>query len=516
MLDSESIKKMLRSVLQSSKAGVSISHLQRDYRSLCGESIPLQALGFSSLEDYLKSIPSVVRMQYHMGEIKCFAGVCKETANIAELVANQKSSKKSGRSQVVNCKMRFKPFNPYMLNDNQLLNQLLNPLYNSVSCLTETVTEKPPEQVTRLDQSQSCLYDVELVQSRIILVLKKHYSGFWMSKLPGVYSGMFKETLHPQVLIDLKKWTHIIQVDNPPSTNRADRLIYPPLPPKPSIVPGRSTTNMPPTSPTDPKTITTPISSHPSTHVQPSSPSLPSPVPKPRVSHQAPLAEPTFFFPPQPDAASSSKPVNSVTLRSPARNPALAPQLPSCVNLALGSSGQFKQNPNMPTASPNRNPNSSAHLTCPASTGAPSLASPLQPGSGILPLLTVTFSPTFDSIPCSPPTSSAVVVSAEVRRRIKELLTTCSRGLWAHALPKLFMDTYKTPFPNHILDNLSLFPDIFSVEYPIPHNKKKFSPPLHPFLELEQVDGCVVAAKMATAVATDFELHSGSFRKPES
>ncbi|XP_071359625.1 tudor domain-containing protein 7A isoform X5 [Trachinotus anak] len=116
MSDSESIKKMLRSVLQSSKTGVSINTLQLEYRSLCGESIPLKKLGYSKLEEYLRSIPSVVRLEYQMGELKCFATVCQETAHIAELVARQKSSKKSGHSQVINCKMRFKPSNPYMLN----------------------------------------------------------------------------------------------------------------------------------------------------------------------------------------------------------------------------------------------------------------------------------------------------------------------------------------------------------------------------------------------------------------
>lgn len=54
-------------------------------------------------------------------QLKCFAAVCQETAHIAELVARQKSSKKSGRSQVVNCRMRFKPSNPYMLNSRSLL-----------------------------------------------------------------------------------------------------------------------------------------------------------------------------------------------------------------------------------------------------------------------------------------------------------------------------------------------------------------------------------------------------------
>lgn len=69
MSDSESVKKMLRSVLQSSKAGVSVSSLQSEYRSLCGESIPLKKLGYSKLEDYLKSIPSVVRLEYSKGEV---------------------------------------------------------------------------------------------------------------------------------------------------------------------------------------------------------------------------------------------------------------------------------------------------------------------------------------------------------------------------------------------------------------------------------------------------------------
>lgn len=70
MSDSESVKKMLRSVLQSSKAGVSINTLQSEYRSLCGESIPLRKLGYLKLEDYLRSIPSVVRLDYRMGEVR--------------------------------------------------------------------------------------------------------------------------------------------------------------------------------------------------------------------------------------------------------------------------------------------------------------------------------------------------------------------------------------------------------------------------------------------------------------
>lgn len=66
-------------------------------------------------------------------------------------------------------------------------------------------------------------------------------------------------------------------------------------------------------------------------------------------------------------------------------------------------------------------------------------------------------------------------MSSDVRQRIKELLFKYNHGLWVHALPKLFMDTYKTPFPEHVLDNISLLLDICNVEYPLPHDKKKVS-----------------------------------------
>lgn len=57
-------------------------------------------------------------------------------------------------------------------------------------------------------------YCVELVQSRISKLLKKYCSGLWMSKLSEVYSVMFSQKLHPQVLIDLERWTHICMVSH--------------------------------------------------------------------------------------------------------------------------------------------------------------------------------------------------------------------------------------------------------------------------------------------------------------
>ncbi|XP_027139011.1 tudor domain-containing protein 7A isoform X1 [Larimichthys crocea] len=531
MSDSESIKKMLRSVLQSSKEGVSMNSLQSEYRSLCGEGIPLKKLGFSTLEDYLRSIPSVVRLDYRMGELKCFAAVCEETAHIAELVARQKSSKKSGRSQVVNCKMRFKPSNPYMLNvrprsslrqpsasgasnwianrprshggyrgcsasgDYRQLDQRLSSITpvehrqpsppavkqfvisdrkekSSANC--QKPQEKPPEQVSRPNQSQSRLYAVELVQSRVTKLLEKYCSGLWMTKLSVVYSEMFNEKLHPQALIDLEKWTHICMVEKLSSNSRADSLIYPPLQPKPSTLHRRSTT--PPTSTTNSSTVTTPISSRPPTPEQLSSSCPTSPVPKPRLSPQSPLAKPTFIFPPQPGAVSSGKLLPSVRLRNPAHKPALAPQQPPCAKLAINANGECNDNHNLSTTNLNHRQNRKPLAPVwagSASNNATPLSSGLRPGSDILPLLKVTFSPSSDSAPCPSSKSSAAVVSAEVRQRIKELLDKYSNGLWAHALPKLFMDTYKMTFPEHILQNLSLLLDICTVEYPVLNDKKK-------------------------------------------
>ncbi|KAK2815923.1 hypothetical protein Q5P01_026390 [Channa striata] len=521
MSDSESIKKMLRSVLQSSKGGVSIYSLQSEYRSLCGENIPLKKLGFSKLEDYLRSIPSVVRLENRMGELQCFATVCKETAHIAELVAKQKSSKKSGRSQVVNCKMRFKPSNPYLLNvgprfslrqpiagyapnrsgchggyrgfsasgDYRQVDQKLSSItpvehrqpapQTTAQCVmgdrkekSSTSLQKPKamwdplekqvEQSFKPNQSQANVYDVEQVQHRLTRLLGKFCSGLWMSKLPGVYSEMFSQQLHPQVLTDLEKWTNICMVEQPSGSNQVDRLIYPPLSSKPCVIPRSNIIS--PVSSAD-SSITAPFSAHLSNPVQLSAPLSSYTVPKPRVSSEIPLARPTFIFPQQP-AAATVKPLASVTLCSPAHNPCFAPQLPPCVNTALNASG-CKESHNVKHKQNNKPLVSTWTSPVPSNTaGSPSS---FQPGCDILSLLKESFSDNSDSAPAS----KATVVSAEVRHKIKELLSKYSHGLWAHALPKLFMDTYKMPFPEHVLDNLSLFLDIWSVEYPMPHDKKK-------------------------------------------
>ncbi|XP_054897717.1 tudor domain-containing protein 7A isoform X3 [Poeciliopsis prolifica] len=498
MSDSESIKKMLMAVLQSSKTGVSVSNLQSEYSALCGEFIPLKKLGFSKLEDYLRSIPSVVRLENRMGELRCFATVLEETAHIAELVARQKNSKKSGRSQFVNCKMRCKPFNPYMLNvtprsslrqpsagrysnktgnrfgahdgntmEHRMEHRMTSPSpasrenvvqssrrENSTRSPTNKNPRGPPKDVLVPSKSQTALdrYDVELEQSRLKQLLEKCPSGVWMSKLSDKYSEMFMQKPHPQALVDLEKWSHICSVEKPYTSNRSDQLIYPLLSLHPPIKPDNINRSSPGSH-----LDSTPVSSRPSTSHQL------SPSSKTGDSPRSPLAEPTFIFPPQSSTSPSNKALPSVTLRSPGPNPALTPRLPRSGNHTMSFDGDSKI-----CVSPNQS-------TSPLASTWTALASTnTSPDRDVLPLLKATFSsPPSSSASTPPSTPCPVVVSDDMREKIKELLSKSSQGLWADALPKCFMDVYKTPFPEEILENLSSLCDICTVEYPFPHNKKR-------------------------------------------
>ncbi|NWZ93775.1 TDRD7 protein, partial [Nesospiza acunhae] len=115
MQEPELVAKALRAVLHAFKNGVRLSELQNEYRSLTNELIPFRHLGYDTLEGYLESIPGVVRMEENkMGEVICHAVSCNETVRVAQLVARQRSSKKKTVRQV-NCQMRLKNTSPVSL-----------------------------------------------------------------------------------------------------------------------------------------------------------------------------------------------------------------------------------------------------------------------------------------------------------------------------------------------------------------------------------------------------------------
>uniref|UniRef100_A0A8K9XN40 Tudor domain-containing protein 7B n=1 Tax=Oncorhynchus mykiss TaxID=8022 RepID=A0A8K9XN40_ONCMY len=404
MTDVELMKRMLRAVLAANKSGpgVSLSRLQSEYKALTGEQIPHKQMGHASLDTLLHSIPSVVHMERNRtGEMVCFASVSSETAHVAKLVARQRTSKTTGRPQMVNCQMRVKPAAPLILNgrvcvfsslvndlnENSTVNQwriggashpspLFLPLHQSCSSLSFSLSypfclpppilffpsqsgpwQLPHHYPKDYNPSPGGNYNPQQVQGRIREVLNKYSNGFWVSKLPQLYRELYKQDLPSEAIKDLEHWTHICTVEKPCSSNPNELLLYP---------------------------------AKESTQTQ-----TPSPVPT-RVQYPTSTA-----FTQSMDIKPQSKP----------------PTTPSTTTM------------------------SPLPLTPPLSSPRP---------------------------PASPST-----LSPDLRQKLGELLVKYSNGLWAHGLPKLYLDTYKTKLPEHVLENLSLLSDFCTIEYPMPDNPKR-------------------------------------------
>ncbi|KAG0422030.1 hypothetical protein HPB47_002102, partial [Ixodes persulcatus] len=90
----EEVATMLSSVLTSEKAGVALRRLEREYETLIGTRIPYRRLGYSTLEEFLRDLRSVVRLARGPdGETMVHAVLTEATAHVAEMVKGQKSSK---------------------------------------------------------------------------------------------------------------------------------------------------------------------------------------------------------------------------------------------------------------------------------------------------------------------------------------------------------------------------------------------------------------------------------------
>uniref|UniRef100_A0A8C1E1B7 Tudor domain containing 7 b n=1 Tax=Cyprinus carpio carpio TaxID=630221 RepID=A0A8C1E1B7_CYPCA len=277
MADEELVKKMVRAVLQSSKSGVSLSHLQVEYKDLTGELIPYKQLGYATLDALLHSMPSVVKLDKgQSGEVVCHATTGNEMTHITKLAARQRTAKRTGRPQVVNCQMRVKPAAPLALNGETLIsfvkydcacNSCFKVLFtihyienvfflNIISCCCffsrsdkrMTLPSRFQKEVhAHLSQNQqqtpsilnenttpskprlphSAPYSPKLVQSRLKEVLNKHSNGLWVSKLPQLYRDLYKQDLPSEALKDLEHWTHICTVEKPCSTKPQELLLYP-------------------------------------------------------------------------------------------------------------------------------------------------------------------------------------------------------------------------------------------------------------------------------------------------
>lgn len=90
----EKIKKGIRALLMSAPRGVPARLFMIDYRKVIGKELPFRSLGFERVDDFIRSVPDVIRVQPGpTGEPTLFAVATAETSQIARFVAVQKKPK---------------------------------------------------------------------------------------------------------------------------------------------------------------------------------------------------------------------------------------------------------------------------------------------------------------------------------------------------------------------------------------------------------------------------------------
>lgn len=429
---------MLRAVLQANKGGVSLSRLQSEYKELTGEQIPHKQMGYSHLDALLASMPSLVRTERNRsGEMLCFASGANEWAHVAKVVARQRSSKKTGRPHLVNTHMRVKPAAQLVLNAKPQTS-LRQPNhrgrggnrggggcgrggghgdFRQARDVRDGQPESKPGGHPNKTSSQSAA-------SR-----KGNPPGEKSDKRMTLPSRFQKE-VHAHLSRNSQPvGTPLSLHENPCSDKGA--------PYNPQQVQGR---------------IREVLGKYSNGFWVSKLPQIYRELYKQELPTETIKDLETWTHICTVEKTCSSNP--SELLLYPAKEQAtVLSTLPSASPKSSSASAPTSSVPSeKPSPPPAQQRPPSAHLT---RSGSHSPQSPASSSS----------SP-------SPPSSPATL-SPDLKIKLEELLEKYSNGLWAHALPKLFQDTYKIKLPGHVLENLHLFNDFCTVDYPMPDNPKR-------------------------------------------
>ncbi|XP_028285392.1 tudor domain-containing protein 7B [Parambassis ranga] len=437
MADVELVKKMLRAVLQANKGGVSLSRLQSEYKELTGEQIPHKQLGHNHLDALLAGMPSVVRMDRNRsGEMVYFASGANETTHIAKVVARQRTSKKTGRPHLVNTQMRVKPAAPLVLNAKPQTS-LRQPNHRGRGGGRGGGSSRGPGHG---DFRQS--RDIRDGQS-------EGKAGGHPNKMSNQNTPNRKGNLSADKPEKRMTLPSRFQKEVHAHLSRNSQQIGSPLNLNESIGSGKG-------KPYNPQQVQGRIreilGKYSNGFWVSKLPQIYRELYKQDLPTEAIKDLETWTHICTVEKTCSSNPTE--LLLYPAKEQTITSS-PSPI-LNTNSTTAPAPTSNMPTDKPLQSPAQqrppSARLT---RSGSRSSQSP----------------PSSSSSP-SPPSSPASL-SPDLKQKLEELLLKYSNGLWAHALPKLFQDTYKTKLPGHVLENLDLLSDFCTIDYPMPDNPKR-------------------------------------------
>ncbi|KAI5104357.1 tudor domain-containing protein 7B, partial [Silurus meridionalis] len=417
MVDEEAVKKMLRTVLQS-RSAISLPRLQNEYKELTGETIPHKQLGHTTVDALLHSMPSVVQLDRNRsGEVMCYATMGNEKENITKLVARQHAAKKTGRPQMVNCQMRVKPTSPLVLNAKPRTS-LRQPEYRGrhgrVSGRTPSMRETQPD--GRGSKVHNTPPDTPNRKGSLTSdSIMQNTMSLHFRFTPLHFSRSDKRMTLPS---RFQKEVHTHLSRNPQQSHAPSNL-------NESIPPSKTRTQP---NLYNPKLVQCRLkevlSKHSNGFWVSKLPQLYQDLYKQELPSEAlkDLEQWPHICTVEKSCSSKSQEL----LLYPAKNASLST---NTYSLEMTHAKQFPSPPKPQRVS--RKPNTSSPLASPKA------------------------------------------VPKDIKQNLAELLLKYSSGLWAHALPKLYQDTYKTNLPEYVLDNLPLLSDICTIDYPVPDNPKR-------------------------------------------
>ncbi|XP_053485196.1 tudor domain-containing protein 7B isoform X1 [Ictalurus furcatus] len=422
MVDEEAVKKILRAVLQS-RSPISLSCLQAEYKELTGETIPHKQLGHTTVDALLHSMPSLVQLDRNRsGEVMCYAAVGNEKANITKLVARQHAAKKTGRPQMVNCQMRVKPTSPLALNAKPRTS-LRQPEYRSRQGRGSSRTVSMRE--TQPDGRGSKVHNTPPNMP---------------SRRGSLPSDKYDRARHPESPLQIQTFTFFRSDKRMTLPSRFQKEVHTHLSrnPQQSHTPSNLNESTPPSKPRTQISLYSPklvqsrlkevLSKHSNGFWVSKLPQLYRELYKQELPSEAlkDLEQWTHICTVEKPCSSKSQEL----LLYPAKD---VSQSTNTYSL------EMTHFPDMHFPSP---PKPQKVSRKPKNNTSSQLASPKA-------------------------------LPEDLKQNLAELLLKYSSGLWAHALPKLYQDTYKTNLPEYVLDNLPLLSDICTIDYPVPDNPKR-------------------------------------------